>query len=484
MAGMHFGEAKNNWAKMFDCLGFRQKSVRVQSNQGWAPQPTQAPGYPPPPPPPPAPAGPAGGGSTTLVVITIIVVIIVIIASIGSYFLISGLSGDDNGNNTTPKEALNMFVDQFNSGDIEGAYDSTIFGLGNDYGAFIEAQKIGFGDDLPQLTIEDVSVTESDDMSISERNEAEILIVDIESEYYVEVDDYCLIEYTLTVDYSTEEKTVSGGVICVKVDGTWYLTDGLHAPSAILGAWKMHYMKMTVDGEVTWSNMTHYIMAFYANGTGIINIDDSYYDYCEGFDWEWADTDEITIFSEGSGEDCTFIAHNNTLKLIMQVDTGYSDATVEMVFERYSGTIIFNEEEAVGLAPDFTLPKVNGGFVTLSSLQGRVVVLDFMATWCGPCTAELEHLKEIDNLYSSSEVVILSIDVDSDEDETILSPYISDHGITWSVLMDTSGVSSQPGYDASAIPTLVIIDQDGYIQFRHVGTTDSSILISEIETLL
>ena len=136
------------------------------------------------------------------------------------------------------------------------------------------------------------------------------------------------------------------------------------------------------------------------------------------------------------------------------------------------------------LASDFNLPKVGGGYVRLSDLKGQVVILDFMATWCGPCETELAHLEEIYNSYSSSQVRILSIDVDQSESEALLSSYIDKHNIPWDTLMDSVGINNAPSYDVTAIPTLVIVDQDGGIAFRSEGIVQSSTLKAEINALL
>lgn len=159
-------------------------------------------------------------------------------------------------------------------------------------------------------------------------------------------------------------------------------------------------------------------------------------------------------------------------------DDGTPDATSDP--EPDSEPVISN----LPIAPDFNLPKVGGGYVKLSSLQGQVVILDFMATWCGPCETELAHLDEIYNSYGSSQVRILSIDVDTSESESLLSVYADNHDISWDILMDTSGVNNAGGYDVSSIPTLVIVDQDGRIAYRSVGVTSASTLKAEINAIL
>ena len=147
----------------------------------------------------------------------------------------------------------------------------------------------------------------------------------------------------------------------------------------------------------------------------------------------------------------------------------------------YEGSKGDDPNAGLQLAPDFTLPRVGGGHVSLHSLRGKIVILDFMATWCGPCGTEIEHLKVVDGEYADSEVAILSIDVDSSESEALLSDYAAERGITWDILRDTSGISSANGYSASRIPTLVIINKDGYIVEREVRVTSSSELISMID---
>jgi thiol-disulfide isomerase/thioredoxin len=139
--------------------------------------------------------------------------------------------------------------------------------------------------------------------------------------------------------------------------------------------------------------------------------------------------------------------------------------------------------EGLTLARDFTLPEVGGGTLSLSSLRGKVVVLDFMATWCGPCSAEIPHLKEIEQAYDSR-VVIISIDVDETESDALLTSYAAEKGVTWPILRDMTDVSSKSGYEVTNIPTLVVINQDGYIELRSVGITSSEDLKGVIDPLL
>jgi peroxiredoxin len=133
-------------------------------------------------------------------------------------------------------------------------------------------------------------------------------------------------------------------------------------------------------------------------------------------------------------------------------------------------------------APNFNISDIDGNKVTLSDYRGKVVVLDLMATWCGPCITEMGHLKEIYNKYNSSEVVIMSIGIDEKESEAKLRQFKNDYGDDWIFARDIDGVEGK--YGVEFIPTLVIIDKNGIIAYENVGVTSSSTLSEEIDKLL
>lgn len=127
-------------------------------------------------------------------------------------------------------------------------------------------------------------------------------------------------------------------------------------------------------------------------------------------------------------------------------------------------------------APLFTLTDPD-----FSDFRGRVVVLDFFATWCSPCIEQIPHLAEIHEKYDSSDVIIISI-APSTENEEDLKQFREEHDMSWRVAIDTVGVFDK--YDVRYIPTLVIIDQSGNIYYRNEGLTDASTLSSKIDSLL
>lgn len=133
-------------------------------------------------------------------------------------------------------------------------------------------------------------------------------------------------------------------------------------------------------------------------------------------------------------------------------------------------------------AVDFIFIDIDGVESRLFDFKGKVVLIDFMATWCYACKAQNEILRDLWSKYEGKNVVFLTISIDPKEDLDLLANYASSNGLNWIV-----GLSSEAGlkYKVKAIPTIVIVDRDGKIAFQHVGVVSSDelteILDREIE---
>ncbi len=125
-------------------------------------------------------------------------------------------------------------------------------------------------------------------------------------------------------------------------------------------------------------------------------------------------------------------------------------------------------EELLGKAPPpFSESSVNQGFQSLESYKGKVVLLDFWATWCGPCVKEMPKVKKLNDRFQGKDFVLLGISLDSDR--SALNSYLRKNGIDWPILFDGKGWKNRIAvrYGVNAIPFTVLIDRAGIV--RKVG---------------
>jgi thiol-disulfide isomerase/thioredoxin len=120
---------------------------------------------------------------------------------------------------------------------------------------------------------------------------------------------------------------------------------------------------------------------------------------------------------------------------------------------------------AAVLAPDFSLPDLAGGNVSLAELRGRPVVVDFWATWCAPCERQVPVLNAFHDKYGDR-IPVLGIAVDVDGAAAV-APFVRAHDLRYRVLLGDEGLAQD--YDAFGFPTLYVIRPDGTIHSAHVG---------------
>lgn len=128
-------------------------------------------------------------------------------------------------------------------------------------------------------------------------------------------------------------------------------------------------------------------------------------------------------------------------------------------------------------APDFTLNDPEGNSHTLSDYRGKIVILDFWATWCAPCLMVMPKLQEVHQQFKGQDVVVMGINAWENGDPAAL---MKDRGFDYLLLMQGDAAASD--YDVTGIPTMVVIDQNGMIVDRHVGA-DPQIKTKLTETI-
>jgi peroxiredoxin len=119
-----------------------------------------------------------------------------------------------------------------------------------------------------------------------------------------------------------------------------------------------------------------------------------------------------------------------------------------------------------GAAPDFTLKSAGGENLKLAELRGQVVLVNFWASWCGPCRQEMPLLDQIYGQYKALGFTVLGVNVD--EDVAQANMLLKKVQVSFPVVYDSANKVSEL-YRVSGMPTTVIIDRDGNMRYRHEG---------------
>jgi peroxiredoxin len=197
-----------------------------------------------------------------------------------------------------------------------------------------------------------------------------------------------------------------------------------------------------------------------------------------------------TLACIGDGAKFVFVSDGKVFKIANQdlpaltANAGY---TVQLTGDLKDGTITvskvaFLENTARKPAANFTLLDSNGAKVTLASLKGKVVLLNFWATWCGPCQVEIPWFIEFNKTYKARGLAVVGVSMDEDGWKSV-KPYLATKKIDYPIVIGTEDVAKAYG-GVDSLPSTFIIDRDGKIAFAHTGLVGKDTYETEIRSLL
>jgi peroxiredoxin len=132
-------------------------------------------------------------------------------------------------------------------------------------------------------------------------------------------------------------------------------------------------------------------------------------------------------------------------------------------------------------APDFNLSDSKGASIRLSDYKGRVVLLDFWATWCHGCKTEIPWYMEFQNKYKARGLAVIGVSMDDDGWKSV-RPFLQENKLNYPVVIGTEDLGKL--YGVESMPVTLLIDRDGKIADSHSGMVDKNNFENEIRTLL
>jgi cytochrome c biogenesis protein CcmG/thiol:disulfide interchange protein DsbE len=124
-------------------------------------------------------------------------------------------------------------------------------------------------------------------------------------------------------------------------------------------------------------------------------------------------------------------------------------------------------------APDFTAPTLRGEMVRLSDYRGKMVILNFWASWCGPCRSEMPAIEAASGRYRDAGVVVLGMNVS--ESAATAAAFVEEFKLTFSILLDPTGAVSGV-YRVRSLPTTFFIDREGILREQFTGEMNASVI--------
>ncbi len=131
-------------------------------------------------------------------------------------------------------------------------------------------------------------------------------------------------------------------------------------------------------------------------------------------------------------------------------------------------------------APDFTLTDIDGNNVTLSNYLGKVVLINFFATWCLPCKEEMPELVAFHEKHGN-EIIMISIDTDVTESIGDIISFMQEYNAEWIFALDTTEEYVMGKYKVIGVPSTFIVDPKGDISYMHLGPVKENELLREMD---
>ncbi|PIQ95319.1 MAG: thiol-disulfide oxidoreductase [Nitrospinae bacterium CG11_big_fil_rev_8_21_14_0_20_56_8] len=119
------------------------------------------------------------------------------------------------------------------------------------------------------------------------------------------------------------------------------------------------------------------------------------------------------------------------------------------------------------LAPQFELPSLKGGTIRLSDYRGKILFINFWATWCTTCEVEMPSMEKLYQRFKDFDFEMLAISVD--KESSLIEPYLAKHNLTFPVLLDPESVVAKKIYKTTGVPETFIVDRNGIIRYKAIG---------------
>lgn len=135
---------------------------------------------------------------------------------------------------------------------------------------------------------------------------------------------------------------------------------------------------------------------------------------------------------------------------------------------------------SASIAPDFTLPDLAGQPVSLSDLRGQVVLLNFWATWCPPCAAEMPDLNALYERYGAEHNFVV-VAINKEEEQAVVDAFVADRGLTFPVLLDGDGTVTLNRFVIRSLPMSLIIDREGKVRDAWQGQIARAAMLARLQ---